>query len=105
MAALEESLSWDNIFIDFLIPYFLIIHIRCTSHAQKECANFKTMLHVFSFSVSVGSYWLLALTLLPVARVLGSVQFGLSCDTCIQTTTTKVNIGLRLCSPLMSRVC
>ena len=88
MAAMEESLSWDNVFfIDFLIPYFLIIQFRCTSHARKECANFKTMLHVVSFSVSVGSYWLLALTLLPVASVLCSV---LSCDTCIQTTTTKV---------------
>ena len=43
--------------------------------------------------------WLLALTLLPVPRVLGSVQFGLSCD--IQ----EGEIGLRLCSPLMSLVC
>ena len=100
MAVLEEC---DSILFDFLIPYFLIIGfcgITCTSHARKECRQFQNHAE-FSFSVSVGRRFLLAVSVNVAAysfcKWLGSVLY---CEISI-----KVNIGLRLCLPLMSLVC
>ena len=70
MAVLGESPFWDSVFILFLIPYFLIIHISGITCMYFACAKGMRQFQnhaIFSFSVSV-LYWLLALTLLPVAR-------------------------------------